>query len=146
MGAPVPSRAVFFFGPHFFVARITKYIYILSVKRTSTTPIQPNRHTARREIALGKLAQTGPLLEGSLCSVKRPGCAKPGWQLTFKQMGKTRTVYVPMELVAEVKQWTRNHRRLKKLIRDVSRHSLAIIRGHVAARRAAERFPASTPD
>lgn len=103
-----------------------------------------NRHATRRAAALARLAQTEPFLEGSLCPVKRPGCAQPGWHLTFKQRGKTRTVYVPMELVPEAKQWTRNYRNLKKLIRDVTRHSLALIRSHVAARRAAQRFPAST--
>jgi len=109
-----------------------------------TTRTLANRHATRRAAALARLAQTPPFLEGSLCPVQRPGCAQPGWHLTFKQRGKTRTVYVPMELVPEVKQWTRNYQNLKKLIRDVTRHSLALIRGHVAARRAAQRFPAST--
>lgn len=106
--------------------------------------ITPNRHTKLRDAALARIAQSGPFLEGSLCSVKRPGCAKPGWQLTFKQQRKTRTVYVPMDLVQEVKLWTQNYRRLKKLIREVSRHSLGLIRGHTANRRAANRFKAST--
>lgn len=110
-----------------------------------STILPPNRHTRLRQSALAKLAQLGPFLEGSLCSVKRRGCAKPGWQLTFKQQGTTRTVYVPMELVGEVKLWNRNYRQLKKLIRQVSRHSLGLIRGHVANRRAANRFRASTP-
>jgi hypothetical protein len=115
------------------------------VKRTSTPSIPANRHCVRRASALAALAQSQPFIEGSLCSFKRPGCAQPGWHLTFKQKAKTRTVYVPMELVSEVKQWTRNYKRLKKLIRDVSRHSLAIIHGHVAVRRAAKRVQASTP-
>jgi hypothetical protein len=96
-----------------------------------------NRHTTRRQAALRRLGQIGPFLEGSLCSFKRPGCSTPGWHLTFKQKAKTRTVYVPMDLVSEVKQWNRTHKQLKKLIREVSRHSLAVIRGHVANRRAA---------
>lgn len=109
-----------------------------------TTSLTPNRHTKLRAAALARIAQSGPFLEGSLCSVKRPGCRQPGWQLTFKQKGKTRTVYVPMDLVPEVKAWTQNYRRLKKLIREVSRHSLGLIRGHTANRRAAHRFGAST--
>lgn len=103
-----------------------------------------NRHSARRAAALAKLAQVGPFLEGHLSAFPRPGCAKPGWHLTFKQKGKTRTVYVPLDLVDEVKSWTRTYRQLKKLIRTVTRHSLALIRGHVAARRAAQRGRAST--
>jgi len=108
------------------------------------TPAPPNRHSARRAAALQKLAQSPPFLEGHLCQFKRPGCAKPGWHLTFKQKGKTRTVYVPVDLAADVKAWTQNYRRLKKLLREVSRHSLALIRGHVANRRAASRSPAPT--
>jgi hypothetical protein len=104
----------------------------------ATAPAQ-NRHHARRANALRQLGQTGPFLEGSLCSFKRPGCTAPGWHLTFKQKGHTRTVYVPMDLVAEVKSWTRNYRRLKRLIREVTRQSLGLICGHVARRRAAQR-------
>jgi hypothetical protein len=102
-----------------------------------------NRHTVRRAAALQRLAQIGPFLEGSLCSFKRPNCSDPGWHLTFKQKAKTRTVYVPMEMVPEVKKWTRTYKDLKKLIRLVSRQSLALIHGHVANRRAANRSQAS---
>jgi hypothetical protein len=51
---------------------------------------------------------------------------------------------VPMSLVPEVKQWTRNFKRLKKRIREVTRHSLALVRGHVANQRAAKRAQALT--
>jgi hypothetical protein len=103
-----------------------------------------NRHTTRRQAALRRLGQIGHFLEGSLCSFKRPGCSTPGWHLTFKQKAKTRTVYVPIDLVPEVKKWNRTYKQLKQLIRQVSRHSLAIIHGHVANRRAASRSRALT--
>jgi hypothetical protein len=106
--------------------------------------VAQNRHTARRNAALQRIATIGPFLEGSLCSFKRPGCRTPGWHLTFKQKAKTRTVYVPIDLVPEVKKWTRTHKELKKLIRQVSRQSLALIHGHVANRRAASRSKALT--
>jgi hypothetical protein len=102
----------------------------------------PNRHTQRRAAALLRIAQTGPFLEGSLCSFKRPGCKNPGWHLTFKQKAKTRTVYVPMDMVPDVKTWTRTYQQLKRLIREVSRQSLALIHGHVANQRAAKRSKA----
>jgi len=98
-----------------------------------------NRHTLLRQTAIRRLGQLGPFLEGSLCAFKRPGCRAPGWHLTFKQKAKTRTVYVPLDLVPEVKIWTRNYKQLKKLIRQVSRHSLALIHRHVANQRAASR-------
>ena len=102
-----------------------------------------NRHEAGREALLSKIAATGPFIEGSLCAVKRRGCREPGWQLTWKQAGRTRTVYVPMDLVSEVKTWVAEHRKLKSLIRKVTAKSLGIIRNHTVRRRAAARAPAS---
>ena len=104
----------------------------------------PNRHTKARAAALRQIAQLGPFIEGSLSAFQRPGCAQPGWHLTFKQQGRTRTLYVPMDLVAQVKIWTQNYRHLKKLIRQVTRHSRALIHGHLANRRAASRAQALT--
>jgi hypothetical protein len=106
--------------------------------------IVPNRHTHRRQAALRQIAQLGPFVEGSLSPFKRAGCSQPGWHLTFKQRGRTRTLYVPMERVATVKQWTLNYRHLKRLIRQVTRHSRALIRSHVANRLAANRSKALT--
>jgi hypothetical protein len=104
----------------------------------------PNRHIKAREAALRQIAQLGPFIEGSLSAFKRPGCTQPGWHLTFKQQGRTRTLYVPMDLVTQVKAWTRNYRRLKKLIRQVTRHSRALIHSHRANQRAASRSRALT--
>jgi hypothetical protein len=59
---------------------------------------------------LRSLAGIGSFMEGCLCSVKRAGCVEAGWQLTWKKAGKTQTVYVPMELVPEVKAWTKECR------------------------------------
>lgn len=106
--------------------------------------ITPNRHTRLRQAALQQIAQLGPFIEGSLSPFKRPGCTQPGWHLTFKQRGRTRTLYVPMELVATVKQWTLNYRQLKRLIRQVTGHSRALIHTHVANRQAANRAKALT--
>jgi len=78
-------------------------------------------------------------MEGTLSRVQRAGRKAPAWQLTFKQQGKTRTVYVPLELVPEVQAWTKAYRNLKVLIRKVTAQNLAIIRRHGAVRRAASR-------
>ncbi len=107
-------------------------------------PTVSNRHAQARARTLRQIAQGGPFLEGALCQFRRPGCAQPGWHMTFKQRGRTRTVYVPMDLVSDVKSWTRTYRHLKKLIRQVTRHSLALIHSHVANRRAANRSKALT--
>ena len=104
-----------------------------------------NRHHLLRETYRRELGQVGVFMEGTLSKVRRPGRRPLAWQLTFKQAGKTRTVYVPVDLVPEVQQWTREFKRLKALIRKVTRQNLAIIRRHVAARRAASRARRLTP-
>ena len=104
-----------------------------------TRPLSESRHHRLRDAYLRQLGGIGVLVEGTLSKVRRPGRKPPAWQLTFKQEGKTRTVYVPRELVTEVQQWAREFKRLKQLIRKITGQNLAIIRRHVAVRRAASR-------
>ena len=104
------------------------------------TPItSESRHHRLREAYRHELGAPGLFVEGTLCKVRRPGRKPPAWQLTFKQAGKTRTVYVPAELVPEVQLWAKEFKRLKQLIRKVSTQNLAIIRRHTAVRRAESR-------
>ena len=60
-------------------------------------------------------------------------------ELVYKVKGKTRTVHVPKDMLEEVKEWVEEHKRMKKLIREISKNSLEIIHRHVPARRAAAR-------
>ena len=98
-----------------------------------------SRHHRLQEAYRRQLGEIGLFVEGTLSKVKRPGRKPPAWQLTFKQAGKTRTVYVPVALAEEVQQWAKEYKRLKQMIRKVTRQSLAIIRRHVAVRRAENR-------
>jgi len=98
-----------------------------------------NRFYQRRQDLLKQLGDIGPFVEGSLIGVKHPTCKHVAWRLTFKVNAKTRTVYVPVDMVEEVKQWTGSYRRLKKLIRKITRNSLVLIHRHVGERRAASR-------
>jgi len=86
-----------------------------------------------------------PLLAASLVSFERrcgkPGChcaggeRHHGHQLTYKVGGKTRTVYVPVDLTAEVRAWIDEYRRLKCLIQEISQLTLALVRSHVRERK-----------
>ncbi len=98
-----------------------------------------SRHHRLQEAYRRQLGEIGLFVEGTLSKVKRPGRKPPAWQLTFKHAGKTRTVYVPVTLAEEVQQWAKEYKRLKQMIRKVTRQSLAIIRRHVAVRQAESR-------
>lgn len=106
-----------------------------------TTKPPQNRHHKLQASYLKQLAQVGPFVEGTLSEYKRAGRKASSWHLTYKIEGKTRTVYVPVDMVEEVRQWTEQYRQLKQLIRKETKQSLAIIHGHVASRRAANRNP-----
>jgi len=109
------------------------------------TNASESRHHRLREAYRKEMGQLGVFIEGTLSKVRRPGRRPPAWQLTFKQAGKTRTVYVPRTLVAEVQQWAKEYKRLKQLIRKITRQNLAIVRRHVAVHRAESRAqPPST--
>jgi hypothetical protein len=111
--------------------------------RVPSHPTLVRRMLDRR---LKQLTPTGPVLAASLTQVNKrcgqPSCSchhggplHQAHQLTFKQEGKTRTVYVPQDLLDEVRSWVQEHQRLKALTHEVSLLTLALIRGHVQDRR-----------
>ena len=102
------------------------------------------RYRELQSETLREIGKIGPFVEGSLCEFKRAGRTSPSWHLTFKVKSKTRTVYVPVELVKEVQEWTKSYRRLKQLIRKETKQSMAVIHRHAADRRAAGRSQEST--
>lgn len=98
-----------------------------------------NRFVTRREAALRQVAGIGPFIEGTLVKVPRKDCRHVAHRLTFKVGGKTKTVYVPLDRAGEVEQWTKEYKRLKRLIKAVTRSALGELRNHVRSRRAAAR-------
>lgn len=111
--------------------------------RVPSQPTQIRRMLASR---LKQLAPAGPVLAASLtlvhkqcgqpsCSCHHGGPRHQAHHLTFKEGGKTRTLYVPQDLLDEVRSWVQEHQRLKALLQEVSQLTLALVRGHVQDRR-----------
>src|SRR5438105_12734638 len=111
--------------------------------RVPSHPTLVRRMLNRR---LKQLVPAGPLLVASLarlnkrcgqpsCSCHHGGPLHQAHHLTFKEDGKARTLYVPQDLVEEVRTWVQEYHRLKALIQEVSQLTRALIRGHVAHRR-----------
>jgi DNA-dependent RNA polymerase auxiliary subunit epsilon len=108
---------------------------------------------SRRDARIKELARLGPLLQGSLCTL-RVTCGNPhcrcargerhlAHQVTKKVRGTTKTLYVPVDLVEEVRAWIAEHRRAKRLLKEISNLSEQLIRAHVPARRARQRQQAA---
>lgn len=108
-------------------------------------PTHPALIRQRRDARIRQLAARGPVLAASLVTIARrcgrPGChctqgaLHVGHYLSYKVAGKTRMVYVPGDLVEEVRGWIAEHRRLRQLTREITQLTLAQIRGHVTARK-----------
>jgi hypothetical protein len=91
---------------------------------------------------LKKLTTTSPVLAASLAAYThrcgRPSCRchhggplHTGQHLTFKENGKTRSVYVPKGLLPEVRAWIAQHKRLKQLLlKEIHALSLALVQSH----------------
>ena len=103
----------------------------------------------RRDAKLKELARTGPLIQGSLarigvvCGNPNCKCARgekhEGHILTKKVRGKTKSLYVPVDMVETVRQWVEEHRRVKRLLREVAELNEKIVRAQVPTRRAKAR-------
>jgi hypothetical protein len=109
-------------------------------------PSHPTQIRRMLDSRLRQLAPTGPVLAASLALVNKR-CGQPSCRchhggplhqahhLTCKQRGKTRTVYVPRDLIDEVRTWVAEYQRLKALLGEVSQLTLALVQGHVPHRR-----------
>lgn len=88
---------------------------------------------------LKKLATSSPILAASFgtythrcgrptCRCHHGGPLHQGQHLTFKENGKTRSVYVPKELLAEARSWLAEHHRLKQLLKEIHQLTVALLR------------------
>jgi len=109
-------------------------------------PSHPTLIRRMLESRLKQMVPAGPVLAASLnrlnkrcgqpsCSCHHGGPLHQAHHLTFREAGKTRTVYVPRDLLQEVQTWVQEHQRLKALIHEVSQLAVALVKGHVADRR-----------
>ena len=89
---------------------------------------------------LKKLRARGPVMTASLTESRRT-CGRSGCRcyrgekhvshrLTFKEGGRTQSVYVPVGRVEEVREWVAEARRLQGLLRECSELAIVLLRGY----------------
>jgi hypothetical protein len=109
-------------------------------------PDHPTQIWARLKARLARLGSEEPLLAASLahihkrcgrksCRCHTHGERHTGWHLTYKVQGKTRTVYVPFDLLDTVRKWIDNHKRHKALLADIHLLTVALVRSHAQTRK-----------
>jgi hypothetical protein len=109
-------------------------------------PEHPTQIRRMLDSRLKKLATATPILAASLSSYThrcgRPSCRchtggplHTGQHLTFKEHGRTRSVYVPKDLLPEVRSWLAEHKRLKQLLHEIHQLTVALVRSHARHQR-----------
>ncbi len=88
-------------------------------------PKHPTLLRRMRDARVKKLVARHPVLAATLCCNMAGGA-----QVTIKHAGKTRTVYVPKDLKEEVSLCIQEHRRLRKLVREITALQLTLIQTH----------------
>lgn len=100
----------------------------------------------RRDAKLGELASVGPVLQGSLAEIGvtcgNPNCRcarglKHRSHILKRQVrGKTQSLYVPVDMVEEARGWVEEHRRVQRLLKEISELNRSILRAYVPTKRA----------
>jgi hypothetical protein len=109
-------------------------------------PDHPTLIRRMLDARLKKLATSRPVLAASLVQIAkhcgRTGChchtggpLHTGHYVTCKIDGKTRTTYVPLDLLPDVQSWIDNHTRLKNLLHEIHLLTLALVRSHAQTRK-----------
>jgi hypothetical protein len=109
-------------------------------------PDHPTLIRRQLDSRLKRLHSAQPILAATLvelhktcgvpsCRCMHGGPPHPSQQVTFKEHGRSRSVYVPRELLPQVRAWIAEHRRLKQLLQEINQLTLALIRTHVRHRR-----------
>jgi hypothetical protein len=102
-------------------------------------PSHPNLILRMLQGRLKQLGTASPVLAASFGTYThrcgRPSCRchpggplHTGQHLTFKEQGKTRSVYVPKDLLPEVRTWLAEHKRLQRLLHEIHQLSVALLR------------------
>lgn len=93
---------------------------------------------AKSRYLRSKIRQIGPMITGSV-ALRHIKCGKPNCrctrgyphficQVTYKEEGKTKTVYVDKKRQGEALWWSRNYKLFKKLLKEHTEVNLALLK------------------
>lgn len=102
--------------------------------------------TRMRDARIRKLASTKPFIAGTVVEYEKV-CGNPNCKcargekhrarhLTYKDENqKTVSVYIPADMLWEVKEWTQEYKRIKDLLQQISGLQREILRRHATEKR-----------
>jgi len=96
---------------------------------------------AKSRYIRSKMRKIGPMITGSVV-LRHIKCGKPNCrctrgyphfvcQVTYKEKGKTKTVYVDKKKQAQALLWSRNYKLFKKLLKEHTWINLALLKSDI---------------
>ena len=86
---------------------------------------------AKRPVLAATFVQFEYHCSSPSCPCHYGGPKHPSQHVTYKESGqKTRSIYVPKDLIKDVQSWIKEHHRLKTLLQEINQLTLALIRTH----------------
>ncbi|MBA3065841.1 hypothetical protein FP828_05075 [bacterium] len=100
----------------------------------------------KRDSLIKRMGKAKPFVAGSVvtvnkkCGNKNCKCAKSDYRhktfyLMYKEKGITKGVYIPVDMVEEVRTWSEEWKAVKELVKEITAIQKAIIKQHVTERR-----------
>lgn len=113
------------------------------MKNSSRKTIEAQIQSRIRQLGECSTSISGSFVRTSRkCGQKNCQCAQEGGEkhpsciLTSKVRGKTKAVYVPIDLAEEVENWTKERKKIKRLLKEIDDLAEQLIRQHVQTKRA----------
>ncbi len=97
----------------------------VKMRQTSIAVLKRQIDARIAKLGLRKQFIVGSLVESKRkCGNKNCRCANGGEPhsahiLTKRENGKTKTIYVPVDMVEEVRRWSREYKKVKELISEI---------------------------
>lgn len=100
--------------------------------------IKKRKLEAKRKKLVKKLSKCDPWIGGSIsvikricgskgCSCRRGGTKHPAMYLVWKEKQKTKGLYIPRLAENEVRKWSENYRKVKKIMNKITEVQRQII-------------------
>ena len=118
-------------------------MYTSHMKKSSRKVIETRIQARIRQLGECSISISGSFVRTSRkCGQKNCQCAKEGGEkhpsciLTSKVRGKTKAVYVPVDIAEEVEAWAKERKKIKRLLKEIDDLAEQLIRQHVETKRA----------
>lgn len=113
------------------------------MKKSSRNTIEAQIQSRISQLGECSISISGSFVRTSRkCGNKNCQCAQEGGEkhpsciLTSKVRGKTKAVYVPVDMAEEVENWAKERKKIKRLLKEIDDLAEQLIRQHVRTKRA----------